>query len=65
MRTTVAWTIAAPEPVRTYSTASRMARNEAKTSSPSQWMILRFLKPEKLSEAMGFAVWSCLGTEMP
>ncbi len=65
MRTTGAYTIAHPSPVRTYSTASRIARKESKTSSPSQWTILRFRSPEKLSETVGFAVWSILGTEIP
>jgi hypothetical protein len=42
--------MAPPAPDRANATASRIARKESKTSRPSQWMILRFKKPEKLSE---------------
>ena len=64
-RCDVAVVMAAPAPDRTYSTASRIARNAAKTSSPSQWMMRRFGNPVKLSEEYWFAVWSCFGTEIP
>ena len=65
MRTHSAWTRAQPAPVFTNATASRIARSESKRSLPSQWKILTFWKPEKLSDANGFAVWSLFGTAMP
>ena len=65
MRTHSAWTRAQPAPDFANATASRMARSESKRSVPSQWTILTFRNPEKLSDAKRFAVWSLFGTAMP
>src|SRR5664279_544205 len=55
MRTHSAWTRAQPAPDLANATASRMARSESKRSLPSQWTILTFKNPEKLSAAKELA----------
>ena len=65
MRTQLACTITGLRLSNAYSRASVIAFIESKTSLPLQWMIFRFLKPEKLSATLRAAVWSFFGTEMP
>ena len=56
MRTQFAWTITGLCVLIACSRASVMAFIESKTSFPLQWMMRRFLKPEKLSATLRLAV---------